>query len=199
MGLDYSILTYIKKEKLKESFNWLLSNTDDDEKEISLNQDSLLIKGHNFSSNVEDNRVNYSTSIIFDIDLPIIETLYEKYSTRKVEIFKENFVSTYLGNGKIRIGNFDVSITYLTEKEIYKIEFTAVTTAMSCMLDESESVKNWINEFSQISDSILSCINEENNAYIILFEGGNKTYEKLTDDKYIDDIVIKLIAKKNYS
>jgi hypothetical protein len=199
MGLNYSILTYIKKEKLKDSYNWLFNNTDDDEKKISINQDSLLIKGHNFSCNVEDNRVDYSTSIIFDIDLPIIETLYDKYSTRKVEIFKENFVSTYLGNGKIRIGNFDVCITYLTEKEIYKIEFTAVTSYMSCMLDESESVKNWINEFSQISDSILSCINEEDNSYIILFEEGNKTYEKLIDDRYIDDIVFKIIDKKNYS
>ncbi len=198
MGLDYSILTYIKKEKLKDSYNWLLNNTDDEEREIFINQNSVLIKGHNFSNSTENNEIKYSTSIIFDIDLPIIETLYDEYSTHKVEIFKEDFVSAYLGNGKIRIGNFDVSINYLTEKEIYKIEFTAVTSAMSCMLDESESAKNWIIEFSQISESILSCINQEYYSYIILFEDGNKTYKKLTDDIYIDDIVFKIIDNKNY-
>ncbi|QQQ29992.1 hypothetical protein [Chryseobacterium indoltheticum] len=91
MGLDYSINTFVKKEKLEDTLSWLNQNsTGDDRVALRLdNGDYVDILGDYFESesqkinkekiiyNISD--INFSTSLIFDVDPEIFATFYNPY------------------------------------------------------------------------------------------------------------------------
>ncbi|QQQ29991.1 hypothetical protein [Chryseobacterium indoltheticum] len=97
--------------------------------------------------------------------------------------FKEYFEDRYLGNGKVCIGSFDVSINKHKDYDIYMLSFGAVTTKMSTMLSESLSVRNWLQEFSKISNSILTFIDLESSGDKIVFYKGKKVEIQIDDEK----------------
>lgn len=99
------------------------------------------------------------------------------------ETFKDDFENYYLGNGKIRIGGFDTKIVKYKEDEVYHINFTAVTTAVSSMLVESLFVKNWIEELSEASEAIVSYIDMESSGHKFLFYKGKKI-DMIISDPY---------------
>ena len=193
MGLDYSIRTYVRKENISDSLNWLFANTWNDENaalNLKINEEVLKINGYSFkidsyqNNYLEKNRVienfqkiYFSTSLVFEIDPKIIASLpgWElKYNMDLLEDFKERFEEAYLGNGKIRIGGFDSSLSKLTQQDVYEIDFTAVTSDSSRLIESSISVKKWILEFSKASDSILTYLDLEHNGHRLLFYNGNE-------------------------
>lgn len=195
MGLDYSINTFVKKEKLEDSLSWLNQNsTGDDRVALRLdNGDYVDILGDYFKNESQKinkekiiyniNDINFSTSLIFDVDPEIFATFYNPYCSDPIADFKEYFEDRYLGNGKISIGFFDASINKHKDDDIYMLSFGAVTTKMSAMLNESLSVRNWLHEFSKISDSILTFIYLESSGDKIVFYKGEKIEIQIEDEK----------------
>lgn len=195
MGLDYSINIFVKGEKLEDSLSWLNQNsTGDDRITLRLdNGDYVDILGDYFKSesqkinqekiiyNISD--INFSTSLIFDVDPEIFATFYNPYCIDPIADFKEYFEDRYLGNGKISIGSFDSSIYKLKDIDVYVFTFTAVTTDMSVMVSESLAVKNWIHEFSTVSNSIMSLIDLESSGDKIVFYKGEKVEIQIEDEK----------------
>ncbi|WP_415328304.1 hypothetical protein [Chryseobacterium sp. MMS23-Vi53] len=195
MGLDYSIITFVRKEKIEDSLNWLNQNSIGDDR-ITLRLDNekyVDFLGHYFnekSQKIENEKIFYdiddldfSTSLIFDIDPEIFLSFYNPYSGSPIEDFKKHFEDWYLGNGKISIGSFDSTINKHKDFDVYTFSFTAVTTSMSVMLHESLSVKNWIHEFSKVSDSIVTFIDLESSGDKILYYKGEKVEILVKDEK----------------
>jgi len=88
MGLDYSIRTYIKKEKFSASLKWLFENTSnngDAPLQIRCNNETSFLHGGNFrieqlpnktGNTIEDFTVlSFYTSLIFDIDPKVISPI----------------------------------------------------------------------------------------------------------------------------
>lgn len=192
MGLDYSIRTYIRKEKLRQSLDWLYANSQQGEKsliKIASGNEILKINGSgpklNNNQNLDGNQVitdfttiSFSTSLIFDIDPDIVASLLpwdaEYRMPDSLGHFKDSFAAAYLGDGKIGIGFFDSTITKLTYHDVYEIDLRAVTTDMSQMLERSLSVNNWILEFSKAADSIMTYLDLEHNGRRIVFYNGRE-------------------------
>lgn len=193
MGLDYSIRTYVKKDNISKCLKWFYKNTHQFDKKpfsVLINNELFEINGdgvklNDYQSNYIDKneeiqefeKIYFNTSLIFDIEPKIIASIpgWElDYDINLIKDFKEDFESLYLGNGKIRIGGFDSTITKLKNSEIYEIELTAVTSDISIMLETSISVKKWILEFSRISDSILTYLDLEHNGHKIMYYKGKE-------------------------
>lgn len=186
MKLDYSIITFVRRGKLADSLNWLSERLYDhgESKHVRVDGDYIKISGEYFSDyrgdlgdaslNIDDG-FNFSSSLIFDIDPVIINSLCNSYPNNfNIEVFKDNFENYYLGNGKIKIGSFKSEIDRHEKYNVYQITFTASTTGMNQILIDSISVKNWIEEFSKISDAVVSYIDMENSGHKILFYKGKK-------------------------
>lgn len=191
MGLDYSIRTYIREENISKCLNWIKDNTDSerDSFSISINDKNYNLHGdaihfydsknqfidHSNFLNKEGtyqgfDTIHFSTSIIFDIAPQIISSVADwtlEFNGSRLEEFIEDFQHHYLGNGKISIGNFDSSISKIKNKPIYEIDFRAVTSDMSKMLESSPSVRKWLKGFSKASESILTYIDLEHNGNLI--------------------------------
>lgn len=195
MGLDYSIRTFVKKEKIGDSLNWLNQNSaGHDGVTLRLdNGDYVDILGKYFEKGAQKinkekiiygiDDLNFSISLIFNIDPEILISFYNPYSHDPIEDFKEHFENLYLGNGKISIGFFDSSIHKHKDFDVYEFSFTAVTTDMSVMLNESLAVRNWIHEFSEISDSIITFIDLESLGDKIFYYKGQKVEIHIEDEK----------------
>lgn len=195
MGLDYSIVTFIKQEKLADSLNWLNQNSKGEDK-VTLkleNGDSADILGRFFRQKskklTEDkiiydlNELDFSNSLIFDVDPEIFTTFYNPYCDDPIQDFKEHFEDWYLGNGKISIGSFDANIVKHKDYNVYELTFIAVTTDMSVMLTESLAVRNWIHEFSRVSESILTFIHLESSGDKIVYYKGEKVEILIEDEQ----------------
>ncbi len=192
MGLDYSIRTYVRKEKLPQCLQWLCANSQEENNtaiKIAVANEILKINGHfsllNGNQKIEANqvitdfkRISFSTSLIFGIDPDIIASLAswdaEYRMPDSLEDFKANFAAAYLGDCRIGIGLFDSTITRLKHHEVYEIDLRAVTTEMSQMLERSLSVKKWILAFSKAAGSIMTYIDLEHNGRRILFYNGRE-------------------------
>jgi hypothetical protein len=191
MGLDYSIKTYIKKEKLSAGLKWLLENTSTNGEEpvqVRFNNETSLLNGFYFkidhhphitrNSIIEDFTVlSFNTSLIFDIDPKVIASIADNavlYSQpfSWLEDFKEDFKHFYLGNGKICIGGFDTTITKMENDDVYEMVFMAVTSDMSRMIAKSIAVKKWIVDLSEASDAILTYVDMEHEGRRIYYYKG---------------------------
>lgn len=129
MGLDYSIRTYVRKEQLPQSLDWLYTNSQARNNpviKIAAANEILTINGHfstlNGHQKIAANQVitdfksiSFSTSLLFDIDPDIIASLAPWDAEYRVpdslEDFKASFAAAYLGDGRIGIGFFDSTIT----------------------------------------------------------------------------------------
>ncbi|KQT33136.1 hypothetical protein ASG22_18120 [Chryseobacterium sp. Leaf405] len=189
MGLDYSIITFVKKEKLSDSLSWLNKNSNGISKAILKleNENYIDVSGDYFKEKIihDINKLNFSTSLVFDVDPEIFTSIYNPYCQDPVSDFKEYFQNIYLGNGKISIGSFDASIIKHKDHDVYELSFSAVTTTMSIMLDSSLSVRNWLHEFSIVSDSIVTFIDLESSGHKIVFYKGKKV--EIIDENPNDD------------
>ncbi|GEN76470.1 hypothetical protein [Chryseobacterium hagamense] len=186
MGLDYSIEIFVKEAKLIDALHWFSEKLYDydEPKFLQWESENVKIGGHYFKNdkNASNNsylkihdQLSFTASLIFDIDPVIINSLAIHYPySFDIEDFKETFENYYLGNGKIRIGDFDSEIRKSGVDGIYHLIFTAVTTAMSSMLVESLSVKKWIEELSEVSEAIVSYIDMESSGHKLLFYKGKK-------------------------
>ncbi|MFY7669675.1 hypothetical protein ACOSP6_01170 [Tenacibaculum sp. MEBiC06402] len=196
MGLNYSIRTYVREENLSKCLHWIKDNTDSDNNSFNviINNKNYTLHGdgiHFYDSNHQNidesnfldkkgnyqdfNAIYFSTSIIFDIDPKIISSVGDwtlEFDGSRLEEFIQNFQSSYLGNGKISIGNFETSISKLNNKPIYEIDFGAVTSDISKILESSHSVRKWMKDFSKASESILTYIDSEHNGKIITYYKG---------------------------
>lgn len=210
MGLDYSIQTYVKEEHLTDCLKWLKQHSYDFQNQsftivankevhsviggyVKIYKDDELIDGKNFlNSNGHYEHVNslhFDTNLIFDIDPKLIASIGDwtlDWNSFFLDDFINDFQEAYLGNGKIQIGNFNSSISKLKDLPIYKLKFTAVTSWMSEMLEESQSVKKWMKEWSLASHSILTFLDLESaGQHIICYKDtemdlhikGNISYE----------------------
>lgn len=205
MGLNYSIKTYVKKQQISRSLNWLFEHTwvyDHVPQNIMINGELLKIKGNYFTINNRQNEVvekatviehfqeiHFSVSLVFDIDPQIITAIPSwelKYRMDLLEDFKEQFEQVYLGDGKIRMGGFDTTISRLTHQDVYAIVFVAVTSGMSTMIENSVSVKKWILEFSKVSDSLLTYLDLEHNGHRLLFYNRNEVDVTIKEGFEID-------------
>ena len=191
MGLDYSIRTYIKKEKLSASLKWLFENSSNDGGEplqIRSNNETTPVSGHFFKverrppvtgNTIIDNFtvLSFTTSLIFDIDPKVIASiannamLYDQPFSW-LEDFKERFEQLYLKNGKISIGGFDTTITKMENNDVYEMVFMAVTSNMSWMIAKSIAVKKWIVDFSEASDAIFSYVDMEDSGRNVYYYKG---------------------------
>ncbi len=193
MGLDYSIRTYVKKEKISNSLNWLFENSWSNEKvpqKLLINGELFNINGDYFKIDDYQNKylernkviehfqkIYFTTSLVFEIEPKIIASLpgWElEYRMDLLEDFKEHFEQVYLGDGKIRIGGFDSTISKLTQQDVYEIDLTALTSDMSRLIEDSISVKKWILEFSKASDSLLTYLDLEHNGRRLVFYNGKE-------------------------
>lgn len=202
MGRHYSIKSYIKTEKISDCLNWVYENSwvyDDIPLNIKIQDEILKIKGDFFNLDnyvsgnylnkektiIEFKELHFSTSLIFDIDPEIIESIASRtlhYGIEFLEDFKQDFEDVYLGNGKIRIGGFDSSIIKLNNSNIYEIEFIAVASSISDILANSIAVKKWIIEFSKYSDSIISFLDFESQSFKILYFNKDIVEIELNED-----------------
>jgi len=190
MGLDYSIMSYIKKEKLVDCLNWLNKNSlskDSERLTLYVNDEPLILIGEHFALNDRENkagknavakgfdRLFFSTSLVFDIDSKIIANIEGwDINIDSHEDFLDAFKQFYLGNGKMSVGYFDAVIQKSKIDDIYLLSFTAVTTDMSIMLEKSISVKKWILEFSKNTDALMTWLDQENNGKKIMYYNGEK-------------------------
>lgn len=186
MGLDYSIKTYIKKDKLSTSLKWLSENTIKGEKtlQVRCNNEISLLTGLYFR--IENNPpasgdtiikdftvLSFFTSLILDIDPKVIASIADDANIYSepfswLQDYKEDFEQCYLGNGKIRIGGFDSTIKKIENSDVYEMNLMAVTSDMSRMIAKSIAVKKWIVDLSEASDAIFS--------YVDMEECGRKVY-----------------------
>lgn len=186
MGLDYSIEIFVKEAKLIDALHWLSEKLYDYEepKFLQWKGKDVKIGGRCFKNDRNvfngsplqlQDKLSFTTSLIFDIDPVIINSLATHYPyCFNIKDFENEFENYYLGNGKIRIGGFDSEIRKSGIDGIYHLMFTAVTTPMSSILVESLSVKKWIEELSEVSEAIVSYIDMESAGHKLLFYKGKK-------------------------
>ncbi|MEO4005496.1 hypothetical protein [Flavobacterium sp. CAU 1735] len=195
MGLYYSVRIYIKKENLSKSLQWLFENTSKDNDQLTVlvdddpipcNGSHFRLKGYGQTNKIEINEsiaindnfqsLYYSTSLLLDLEPKLMDYyLGPIYNENYLEHFQEQFNELYDGKGKIRVGYFKASILKLSNSQIFEFNFQGVTSGMSCMLEESMSVRKWIYEFSDASESVLSYIDMESSGIKIIYYKGHKT------------------------
>ncbi|OQP46284.1 hypothetical protein A4H97_31495 [Niastella yeongjuensis] len=195
MGQNNSIISYIKKEKITDCLHWLNENSEAgaeaplqliiDSKETSLRGSGFKLNDHRSSyldrhEIVKDFDVlHFITSLIFDIDPDLLTSLatgWMKFNRglEYLEDFKESFESAYLGNGKMRYGNYESKIIWLKDQEVFVFQFVAVTTDMSIAMEKSPAVKKWMIDFSRNADAILTHLDQDYNGRRILFYRGKE-------------------------
>jgi hypothetical protein len=190
MGLDYSIRTYVKKEKFSAALKWLLENTNTNGEEpvqVRFHNETSFLNGYYFKidrqplitghSITEDfTLLAFVTSLVFDIDPKVIASVADNAVLFSqpfswLEDFKKDFEHFYLGNGKISIGGFDTYITKM-ENDVYEMVFMAVTSDLSRMIAKSIAVKKWIVDFSEAADAIFSYVDMEDEGRRVYYYKG---------------------------
>jgi hypothetical protein len=186
MGLDSSIVFYVKKNSIGQALKWLYGNSwayGKHQLTVYLDNESYTLKGEEtdtgytgfFAGKRDLNSIDcfrYSTCLVFDVDPKIIKAVSDwslEFNGNMLPDFVEQFKTVYMGDGKIRMGGFDVSIVNYKTDGLFKLIFTAVTSDMSIMLQESFSVRKWIHQFSVACNAELSFIDKEHEGHHILF------------------------------
>lgn len=208
MGQDNSIVTYVKKEKIVDCLNWLYEHSWAGDEQLALVIDNKAIGLRGTGFKINDHRSDYlrkdellkdfdivyfNTSLIFDIDPELIESLgtsWMKFNrgNEYLEDFKESFLQMYLGDGKMRYGGFDSRIFRLKEPGVFVIELSAVTTDMSIAMEKSLAVKKWMLEFSRSSEAILTHLDQDYKGRRLLYYMGEEIdvtiCDRSRDDPY---------------
>jgi hypothetical protein len=199
MGLNYAISAYLEQQRLADFFDWLYEHSEynntfsvvigDRQSKIRgawLNVDEQKLQAEETLIIPAFDSMTFSTSLVFDIDPETITSLEDwggRFGDVKyyLEDFRERFEDSYLGDGKISIGHFDVSIYRLHEHGVYDISLTAVTSSMSRMLQESLSVRKWLAEFSEGVRPVMTYLDMESEGNRVHYYRGKTMDRTLTD------------------
>jgi hypothetical protein len=183
MGLDYDYKIYLKKEKILDALEYLLANCD--EKRTGFEIDNgKLIKVNRFHNRIEKSELeNHGLSqtidscIIFKTDNKIVEYyLKELTQNYQHDTDDEDDYLTLYQNDKDSywIGNIEIHINDYSEKEpgLVELEFWAVTSDMSFLFSESESIDEFFKNFCSKVEADFGCLYMEDSGYrLIWFEG----------------------------
>lgn len=210
MSLIHTLRIVIPNENLDRSLRWLREHSDPD-----LGSDMFVIQGtpiriagadftgkkknhdtydlteyRNAEGDLERvfecfSSLNFSTSLLFDVDLDLIELFQPRelqYRKNRLnlglneheylDLFVERVKDSLSTNGKLRIGIFETSLIPLPLSDCYALEFTAVISEMSYAMERSLSMKRWFAELSEVSQSkITLLLFESGEAWISYYKG----------------------------
>jgi hypothetical protein len=190
MGMDYSIRIYVSKAGLKEGIQWLNQNTEANNKQVSVKLfgERFTLNGHRdgplLSLFHKADTVDFTTSLILDLDTSVLKSLEEgswvSYRSRLDEITRY-LKHNYRGDGKVAMGGFDASVTRLKYKDLVEFSFTAVTSDMSIMLEESIAVRKWIADFSDACKALMSYVDLESDGTMVYYYQGAEVDFRFSD------------------
>lgn len=177
MGLDYSyivqvdknkrdeILTYVDKHMNKESPSFKFENN---ELYLEKNIQVFYNKFENFFEKADEFPSRLTTSLIFEEDSAILNYLKEDYAKWHLEISEQEFLQSYrVEPNYFRIGGIDIYMGFynknrldfadknfidarvLTDPNLMYFDFCAVTSDMSILFEESESIKRFFIELAR--------------------------------------------------
>jgi len=183
MGLDYDYKVYLKKEKLLDALEYLQSNCDKERTGFEIN-DGKLIKINKFHDRTEKYELeNHGISqqinscIIFKTDTKIVE-YYLKELTQNYQHDtddEDDYLRLYqYDKDNYWVGNIEIHINDYSEKKegLVELEFWAVTSDMSKLFSESDSINVFFKTFCKKVDADFGCLYMEDSGYrLIWFEG----------------------------
>lgn len=183
MGLDYDYKVYLKKEKLLDALEYLLVNCDKERTGFEIDNGKLIRvnRFHNRTEKTElvDHGISkqIDSCLIFKTDVKIIE-YYLKELTQNYQ-HETDDVDDYLNlyqydKDHYWVGNIEIHINDYSEKEtgFIELEFWAVTSDMSILFSESESINKFFKTFCKKIDADFGCLYMEDSGYkLIWFEG----------------------------
>lgn len=183
MGLDYDYKVYLKRERLLEALEYLQDNCDEKRSGFEINN-GKLIRVSRFHNRIEKNELeNHGISqkidscMIFKTDIKIVE-YYLKELTQNYQHDtndEDDYLNLYqYDKDNYRVGNIEVHINDYSEKEmgLVELEFWAVTSDMSILFSESESIDKFFKDFCKKVQADFGCLYMEDSGYrLIWFEG----------------------------
>jgi hypothetical protein len=162
MGLDYSFVTVIPKHQLKHVYEYIRKNGTIDS--------------------------GTSASIHFDMDSYILKYLEGGYSWQphydreEIELFIEP-------DGKARIGSIDLSTRELEGyPDEIEVTFTAVTSDMSRLFQDSVSITQWFIELSKAFEAVLTYIDLEDEGARIIYCHGAEVHLELRGKQHLANL-----------
>lgn len=164
MGSDFSFIIIVKKESKNAIESFLNLHSDD---KISLNKsadDCLCIN--------------------FPIDSFVLKYLEGGYDYN-VHNSPDEIRQFIRDNTKARIGCiYFTEMSFDDSEELCKYKFTAATSDMSFLFEESLSIRAWFVELSKTVDAIISYMDLEYNGNRIIYFNGKEIDILLKDDSY---------------
>lgn len=165
MGLNNSYIITIHKKNEKEAIDFLLSNC-----KI---RDSQL-------PNPLQSRDN-CLSLIVEVDIPIKRYLRNYYyHGRYNSDYQENKIETFITKGRTRIGCVDVDTEQFNEK--VNLRFVCVTSQMSELFTDSNSIRNWFIKFCKATNAETGIFDRENHYVELFWYNGLRKSIKVGDE-----------------
>ena len=124
--------------------------------------------------------------INFPIDSFILKYLEGGYEYNVHNTFNE--IKPYLRDeNKARIGGIDFKKEAFNDSnDIYKYKFTAVTSGMSFLFEESVSIRKWFIELGKVSNALIVYMDLEYNGNRIIYFNGKEVDIFLKGDTYFN-------------
>ena len=165
MGSDFGFIVVAKRESKKAIEDY-----------INLHSD----KGNNLDEKY------ISLSINFPMDSFILKWLEGGYQYNTHNTFDE--IKHYLRDGyKASVGGIDFkNESFNNSNDICKYIFTAVTSDMSFLFEESSTIRKWFIELGKVSNALIVYMNLEYNGNRIIFFNDKEVNIFLKDDTYFD-------------
>ncbi|MHA7967766.1 hypothetical protein ACX93W_26995 [Paenibacillus sp. CAU 1782] len=161
MGLDYTFVTIIPKHQLEHVYAYVRNH-------------GVIHSGN-------------SASIHFPLDSFILKYLEGGYSWRphydqeEIELHMEP-------GGKASIGGIDLSTRELEDyPDEIEVSFTAVTSDMSRLFQDSVSISQWFVGLSKSCDAVLTYIDLEDEGARIIFCHGTEVHLELRGNNHLAD------------
>ena len=152
MGLDYSYMMVIE----------------DNDKERALSYvDQLNVIKRNF-----DNCISIDFKLDKTISAFLKQSIKQTNKFRLIDVFlfkKTRFRDHFPGNNIGRIGCIYLGVTESQVSRLTYLRFTAATTSMSMLFQESKSIKGWFVDFSKEVNSIVTFIDLEEQGYRFIY------------------------------
>lgn len=183
MGLDYDYKIYLKREKLLNALEYLQANCDEKRTGFEVEK-GQLIKVNRYHDRVEKSVLEnhglsqtFDCCIIFKSDNRIVEyylkELAQNYQHNTDD--DDDYIALYqYDKDRYWVGNIEIHINDYSEKEtgLIELEFWAVTSDMSRLFAESESIDKFFKTFCSQVEADFGCLYMEDSGYkLIWFEG----------------------------
>lgn len=183
MGLNFNYRIYLKREKLKDTFKYVLDKSRKENSPIEFKNDNFYkIEYPHLPLNqqkkiiIEDlfeKRFLGGFSLFFERDNKILEYKLRQVCNGYDSEYDNNF-QVSLKDKIFSIGNIDISIEDYSSKisGFVEIQFTAVTSSMSILFEESKSIESFFKSLCKEMEAEYGCLDKEHNGYrLIWFEG----------------------------